>query len=178
MASACHLKNSLLNSNCVSFTYRRNEHARRVGSRWERERGWAMRKTRNFFFKHSGLPVNDSLHTNNTKITYMQGTHRREMLVISVSFMYHTSLANGSFLMSSSVLLWYLLISFRATVPGRYRWRFLAGDALCDHNEELGMVSRWNILPLIHPNNLNEVRKPPLPFFKFTSQHAELLFPW
>ena len=31
-----------------------------------------------------------------------------------------TSLANGSFLISSSVLLWYLRISRSATVPGRY----------------------------------------------------------
>ena len=30
-----------------------------------------------------------------------------------------TSRAKGSFLMRSSVLLWYFLISFRATVPGR-----------------------------------------------------------
>ena len=31
---------------------------------------------------------------------------------------------NGSFLMRSSVLFWYLLISRRATVPGLYRWGF------------------------------------------------------
>lgn len=32
---------------------------------------------------------------------------------------------NGSFLMSNSVDFWYLLISRRATVPGRYLWGFL-----------------------------------------------------
>ncbi|PKI77409.1 hypothetical protein CRG98_002182 [Punica granatum] len=35
-----------------------------------------------------------------------------------------TSLWNGSFLMSSSVLFWYFLISRSATVPGLYLWGF------------------------------------------------------
>ncbi|KAK9670692.1 hypothetical protein RND81_13G218600 [Saponaria officinalis] len=35
-----------------------------------------------------------------------------------------TSLWKGSFLMSSSVLFWYLRISRSATVPGRYLWGF------------------------------------------------------
>ena len=35
-----------------------------------------------------------------------------------------TSLWNGSFQISNSVLFWYLLISQSATVPGRYLWGF------------------------------------------------------
>ena len=40
-----------------------------------------------------------------------------------------TTLWNGNFLMSKSVLFWYFLISLRATVPGLYLWAFFTPPA-------------------------------------------------
>ena len=49
----------------------------------------------------------------------------RQVLHTDLELQWLTNLAKGSFLISSSVLLWYLRISRNATVPGRYLKVFL-----------------------------------------------------